>query len=237
MGPAQEEDSAPNMDKPILEALRGSEDGRSMDKKELRKLVFLSVQVDEDDKSAKKALKKTLKALEDEGKLKVKDDGTVQLSKSEAKGKKKGKKKEKKKRARGDDGDGSAKKAKKDSGEKASEGGGGDDDDNDGDGDGDNADENETPAAATDGDGGDKNKPCKGNPQGVTRLFVGNLPYKVDEASLKSFLSAAGEMTHVKWITDSETGKFYGSSFVEMAHSKAAAAAVAMAGSDLMGRE
>ena len=80
----------------------------------------------------------------------------------------------------------------------------------------------------------EKNKPCKGNPQGVTRLFLGNLPFAVDEASLESFLPAS--VTHIKWITDKETGKFYGSAFIEMSTSVAAADAVAMAGSQLMGR-
>ena len=75
----------------------------------------------------------------------------------------------------------------------------------------------------------DKNKPCKGNPQGVTRLFLGNLPFAVDEASLGDFFP--GQVTHIKWITDKETGKFYGSAFCEMDTSESAAAAVAMAGS------
>jgi len=79
-----------------------------------------------------------------------------------------------------------------------------------------------------------KNQPCKGNPQGVTRLFLGNLPFSVDESSLGAFLP--GELTHIKWITDKETGKFYGSAFVEIDSSTSAADAVAMAGEKLMGR-
>merc|ERR1712176_390208 len=81
---------------------------------------------------------------------------------------------------------------------------------------------------------GDKNAPCKGNPQGVTRLFLGNLPFSVDESSLNAFLP--GEVTHIKWITDKETGKFYGSAFIEMENSTSAADAVAMTGSKLIGR-
>ena len=75
----------------------------------------------------------------------------------------------------------------------------------------------------------------KGNPQGCTRLFLGNLPFAVDESSLAAFLP--GEVTHIKWITDKETGKFYGSCFCEMDNSVSAASAVAMAGSKLIGRE
>merc|ERR1712195_63211 len=80
----------------------------------------------------------------------------------------------------------------------------------------------------------EKNMPCKGNPQGVTRLFLGNLPFSVDESSLGAFLP--GQVTHIKWITDKETGKFYGSAFIEMDNSTSAADAVAMAGSKLIGR-
>ncbi|GMI52827.1 hypothetical protein TeGR_g7018 [Tetraparma gracilis] len=81
----------------------------------------------------------------------------------------------------------------------------------------------------------DKNKPCGGNRDGVTRLFLGNLPFKVDEASLASHLPAP--FTHVKWITDKDTGRFYGSAFVEMRNSRDAAEAVGVAGSELMGRK
>lgn len=80
----------------------------------------------------------------------------------------------------------------------------------------------------------ERNKPCKGNPQGVTRLFLGNLPFSVDEASLQDFMP--GQVTHIKWITDKETGKFYGSAFIEVDNSTTAAKAVAMAGQQLMGR-
>ena len=80
----------------------------------------------------------------------------------------------------------------------------------------------------------DKNAPSKGNPRGITRLFLGNLPFSVDESSLNAFLP--GEVTHIKWITDKETGKFYGSAFIEMDNSTSAADAVAMTGSKLIGR-
>ena len=53
---------------------------------------------------------------------------------------------------------------------------------------------------------------------------MGNLPFAVDEAGLTDFLPG---VTHIKWITDKATGKFYGSSFVEMDTSESAAAAVA----------
>lgn len=93
-----------------------------------------------------------------------------------------------------------------------------------------------TPAPASDLDPAEKNKPCTGNPSGYTRLFLGNLPFAVDGDSLGTFLSPA-VVTHIKWITDKETGKFYGSAFIEMDHSESAAIAVKQKnGLKLMGR-
>lgn len=79
-----------------------------------------------------------------------------------------------------------------------------------------------------------RSKACTGNPQGITRMFLGNLPFAVDESCLGEFLDNG--ITHIKWITDKETGKFYGSAFIEMKDSEAAAAAIAKSGEKLMGR-
>ena len=49
------------------------------------------------------------------------------------------------------------------------------------------------------------------NPQGI---FAHYIPFSVDETSLNDHL--LGAMTHVKWITDKETGRFYGSAFAEI---------------------
>lgn len=74
----------------------------------------------------------------------------------------------------------------------------------------------------------------KKNPGGVTRLFLGNLPFAVDEDTLQEHFS--NSITHINWITDNETGKFYGSAFVEVKNAIAASDAVALAGEKLMGR-
>jgi nucleolin len=66
-----------------------------------------------------------------------------------------------------------------------------------------------------------------------TRLFLGNLPFSVDEASLEAFIPG---ITHIKWITDKETGRFYGSAFCEMNDASSAANAVAASGKELLGR-
>ena len=246
----------------IVSTIVGSPTGKSMPVKDLRKAVLLSLQLDVDDKKSKKKFKKAVQAMESGGKLTLSDEGIVKLSKSarkEAKsgggdgeGKKK-KKDKKKKRKQSEDEAEDATEAKKkqkksadgedydngddndddDDDEPPIEGDANDDDDDESDGDGNaNADTAADDADAT--DPSKKNKPCKGNPTGVTRLFLGNLPFAVDESSLNDFLG--GHMTHVKWITDKETGRFYGSAFVEMRNSKDAGEAVAKAGQDLMGR-
>lgn len=189
----------------IISTLKGL--SSEADLKVLRRDVLISLQQEESDKSAKKQYKKTIKTLEAEGIVSLDADGTVTLIK-----KRKSKEEKKKK-----------KKRKKD--EEV---------------------ENDKEALCEDRNPHDeqkesdietkdkKNKACKGNPQGITRLFLGNLPFAVDETSLGAFLP--GTVTHIKWITDKETGKFYGSAFCEMDTPEHAAQAVAMAGSQLLGR-
>lgn len=71
------------------------------------------------------------------------------------------------------------------------------------------------------------------NPDRITRLFCGNLTKTVTEADLKSCLPG---ITYIKWITDKETGEFYGSTFLEMKDPEAAALAVLLDKSKFMGR-
>ena len=186
--------------------------------------------MDEGDKAAKKSFKKAVQTMEENGKVKLDADGSISLLEKKSK--------KKKRKASSTEGEKKSKKKKKEKKRKKSNSDEPDSDDdedkikvepNDDEGN-DNEEvpeEYETPSA-------DKNKPCKGNPTGVTRLFVGNLPFSVDESSLNAFFT--GEVTHIKWITDKETGKFYGSAFIEMDNSNSAADAVAMAGSKLIGR-
>lgn len=182
-------------EKSIVSMLEASDDVQSRNVKKLRKMVLLSLQMDESDKNAKKLFQNTVQTMEKNGNVKLDADGTLSLLKSMNKNKNK-------KRKGSTDESNIQKKEKK---------------------------------LQTNNEG-DKNKniPCKGNPQGVTRLFLGNLPFSVDESSLNAFLP--GEVTHIKWITDKETGKFYGSAFIEMNNATSAADAVAMAGSKLIGR-
>ena len=67
----------------------------------------------------------------------------------------------------------------------------------------------------------------------VTRLFCGNLNKKITEEELQGRLPG---ITFIKWITDKQTGEFYGSSFLEMKDPAAAALAVLQDKSKFLGR-
>jgi len=71
-----------------------------------------------------------------------------------------------------------------------------------------------------------------------TRLYVGNLPFDVDEAQLRALFEGGGRtVTEVKMITDRDTGRPRGFAFVEMGSQEDANAAVQeLNGKDLNGR-
>jgi len=48
------------------------------------------------------------------------------------------------------------------------------------------------------------------------RLFVGNLPYRVEETDLQELFSQAGSVESVRVMRDVETGRARGFAFVEM---------------------
>jgi nucleolin len=195
----------------VISLLTGTNDKLKV--KSLRKLVFLSLQVEESDKLSKKKYKQTIQALENSGQLKLDAEGHVKLSKQEKKKTEAGKTRKRKSR-QDDDGAGD---------EVAFSNAPTSDDETEAN----NATDASVPSKHK------KGRPCSGNPQGVTRLFLGNLPFTVDEASLTEFLPG---LTHIKWITDKETGKFYGSAFVEIDTPLSAASAVGKAGEQMLGR-
>lgn len=49
------------------------------------------------------------------------------------------------------------------------------------------------------------------------KIYVGNLPYKVDEETLREAFAKNGEVRSVRIITDAITGRSKGFGFVEMA--------------------
>ncbi len=68
-------------------------------------------------------------------------------------------------------------------------------------------------------------------------IFVGSLPFKLEEADLKELFEAFGEVTSVKIINDRETGRSKGFGFVEMTDDEAAKKAIAdLNGSEVAGR-
>ncbi len=67
-----------------------------------------------------------------------------------------------------------------------------------------------------------------------TRLYVGNLPFDVDESQLRTLFTGTGRtVTEVKMITDRDTGRPRGFAFVEMGSQDDANAAIR----ELNGRE
>ncbi|OOQ58954.1 RNA recognition motif domain-containing protein [Mucilaginibacter pedocola] len=68
-------------------------------------------------------------------------------------------------------------------------------------------------------------------------IFVGSLPYSLQEADLKELFEAYGEVSTVKIIIDRESGRSKGFGFVEMADDEAAQKAISgLNGSQVSGR-
>lgn len=75
------------------------------------------------------------------------------------------------------------------------------------------------------------------NPDATPRCFIGNLSYKIDEDGVKNAFKEKGlTIVDVFFLTDKETGDFYGSSFCEFSSPEEAAKAVSFAGMPIMGR-
>lgn len=69
------------------------------------------------------------------------------------------------------------------------------------------------------------------------RVYVGNVNFRTTEEGLRDLFSSHGEVISVRMITDRETGRYRGFSFVEMASEEQANAAVeALNGTELDGR-
>ena len=68
-------------------------------------------------------------------------------------------------------------------------------------------------------------------------IYVGNLPYSIDEDGLKDVFAGFGEVEKVSIITDKYSGRSKGFGFVEMPDESAAEEAIkALDGSDVQGR-
>ncbi len=70
-----------------------------------------------------------------------------------------------------------------------------------------------------------------------TKLFVGSLPWTVDDRTLQSAFEVHGSVVSAKVITDRDTGRSRGFGFVEMENSTDAGNAIkALNNSELKGR-
>ena len=74
------------------------------------------------------------------------------------------------------------------------------------------------------------------NPTGSCEVFMGNLSWQIDEASLQEACKDCGTITNCKWLEDRDTGKFKGCGFITFETPEAAAAAVALNGTEVLGR-
>lgn len=69
-------------------------------------------------------------------------------------------------------------------------------------------------------------------------IFVGSLPFKIEEAEVKSEFEKYGQVASVKIITDKYSGRSKGFGFVEMPNDEEAAKAIeALNGADVGGRK
>lgn len=70
-----------------------------------------------------------------------------------------------------------------------------------------------------------------------TKLFVGSLPWSVNDETLKNAFEAHGKVVSAKVITDRQSGRSKGYGFVEMAEEAEASNAIqAMNGKEFEGR-
>jgi nucleolin len=71
---------------------------------------------------------------------------------------------------------------------------------------------------------------------GCMTVFIGNLPWDVDEDTIREVFGECGEIASVRFSTDRETGDFKGYGHVEFTQTEATDKAVALAGTEIMGR-
>jgi len=68
------------------------------------------------------------------------------------------------------------------------------------------------------------------------KLYVGNLPFSVDESQLRGIFSQYGEISELALIMDRDTGRPKGFGFVTFANQQSAEKALEQNGKDLGGR-
>ena len=68
------------------------------------------------------------------------------------------------------------------------------------------------------------------------KLYVGNLPYNIDDSSLRGLFEAYGEVHSARVVSDRDSGQSKGFGFVEMSNSDANKAMGALNGREIDGR-
>ena len=68
------------------------------------------------------------------------------------------------------------------------------------------------------------------------KLYVGNLPFSVDEAQLRGIFAPYGEISELALIMDRDTGRPKGFGFITFANQQAAEKALEQNGKDVGGR-
>jgi heterogeneous nuclear ribonucleoprotein A1/A3 len=68
------------------------------------------------------------------------------------------------------------------------------------------------------------------------KLYVGNLPYTIDESKLEEIFSAYGDLDEVKLIRDRDTGRSRGFAFITFATQHAAEKALEQDGKEIDGQ-
>ena len=70
----------------------------------------------------------------------------------------------------------------------------------------------------------------------MTKMYGGNLPFSMDESSVRTLFEKHGAVQSVALINDRDTGRPRGFGFVEMASADAARAMQALNGQEVEGR-
>lgn len=73
--------------------------------------------------------------------------------------------------------------------------------------------------------------------EGCVTVFIGNLPWDVDEETVRGVFGECGEINMIRFATDRETGNFKGFGHVEFMETEATDKAIALAGTEIMGRQ
>jgi len=80
-------------------------------------------------------------------------------------------------------------------------------------------------------------KPMSEKPHGCMGFFVGNLPYDVDDDSMREFASDCGEVSAIRWVTNKETGEFKGCGFIDFVDAEAVDKFALKNGKEFNGRQ